>query len=189
VTQSSTAPGEITQWLAAWRAGDADAVQRLMPVVHEALRTIASRHMRHETEGHTLTPTALVHEAWLRLMDQHGMQFTDRTHFLAIASRVMRHVLVDHARRAQADKRSPPLALATDLSTASPDAWALTMIAIDDAMERLAIVDARLARVVECRFFSGLTDEETATILGVTARTVHRDWVRARAWLEMELRD
>lgn len=189
MTQPSPAPGEITHLLAAWQQGDPAAMERLMPLVHDALRGIAARHLRSESDGHTLTPTALVHEAWIRLVDQRHAAFADRTHFLAIASRLMRRVLVDHARRTRADKRTAPLALDATWEHASPDQWALTMIALDDAMERLAQVDQRMARVVECRFFAGLTEEETAVVLGVTARTVHRDWVRARAWLELALRD
>lgn len=183
------APGDITHWLAAWQQGDPAAMERLMPLVHDTLREIAARHLRGESEGHTLTPTALVHEAWLRLVPQRDAAFADRTHFLAIVSRLMRRVLLDHARRTRADKRTARLPLDATWDRASPEQWALTMITLDDAMERLALVDARLARVVECRFFAGLTEDETAAVLGVTARTVHRDWQRARAWLELALRE
>ena len=186
---SAEAPqGEITGWLHAWRAGDAEAMERLMPLVYDALHTLAERHMRRERTGHTLTPTALVHEAWLRLVDQRRADLRDRTHFLSLASRVMRRVLVDHARRAMAGKRSPA-APTLDLATASPEEWSVTMMAIDDALVRLADVDPRLVRVLELRFFGGLTEEETAEVLGVSGRTVHRDWLRARAWLEIALRD
>jgi RNA polymerase sigma-70 factor, ECF subfamily len=181
--------GDITGWLHAWRAGDADAMERLMPLVYDALHALAERHLRHERTGHTLTPTALVHEAWLRLVDQRRAELRDRTHFLSVASRVMRRVLVDHARRALAGKRTPDAAPTLDLATASPEEWSVTMMAIDDALERLAAREPRLVRVVEMRFFGGLTEEETAEVLGVSWRTVHRDWLRARAWLEMALRD
>jgi RNA polymerase sigma-70 factor, ECF subfamily len=181
-------PGDITGWLHAWRAGDAEAMERLMPLVYDALHALAERHMRRERDGHTLTPTALVHEAWLRLVDQRRADLRDRTHFLSLASRVMRRVLVDHARRAMAGKRSP-VAPTLDLATASPEEWSVTMMAIDDALVRLADVDPRLVRVLELRFFGGLTEEETAEVLGVSGRTVHRDWLRARAWLEIALRD
>jgi RNA polymerase sigma factor (TIGR02999 family) len=183
------AAGEVTGWLIAWRSGDTEAMERLMSLVGDALRTMAARHLRREGDGHTLTPTALVHEAWLRLVDQQRATFHDRTHFLAITSRVMRRVLVDHARRARADKRTTPVALPDGFSSASPDEWAVTMLALDVAMEQLAQVDERLARVVDCRFFGGLTEEETGEVLGISVRTVHRDWLRARAWLEMALRD
>lgn len=182
-------PHDITRWLTAWRAGDPEAMEQLMPLLHERLRDLASRHLRREAEGHTLSPTALVHEAWLRLVDQRAAAFEDRTHFLSVASRVMRRVLVDHARRTHAQKRSAPLVWPTDLASASPETWALTVIAVDDALEQLARIDERLARVVECRFFAGLTEEETGRVLGVTARTVHRDWLRARGWLELALRE
>jgi RNA polymerase sigma factor (TIGR02999 family) len=186
---ADAASGEITQWLVAWRSGDTVAMERLMPLVADALRGLASRHLRREVDGHTLTPTALVNEAWLRLVDQQRVDFRDRMHFLAIASRVMRRVLVDYARRTNAHKRLAPAVPLDDLASASPDAWAITMLAIDDAMERLARVDARLARVVECRFFAGLTEEETAEVLAISVRTVHRDWLKARGWLELALRD
>ena len=180
--------GDITGWLLAWRAGDAEAMERLMPLVYDALHALAERHLRRERTGHTLTPTALVHEAWLRLVDQRRAELRDRTHFLSVASRVMRRVLVDHARRAMAGKRSP-VAPTLDLAGASPEEWSVTMMAIDDALDRLAAVDPRLVRVVELRFFGGLTEDETAEVLGVSGRTVHRDWLRARAWLELALRD
>jgi RNA polymerase sigma factor (TIGR02999 family) len=181
--------GEITRWLVAWRSGDGEAMERLMPLVAQALHTVASRHLRRESDGHTLTPTALVNEAWLRLVDQRQATFTDRVHFLAVASRVMRRVLVDYARRTRADKRMMPATFPIDLATATSDEWAITMLAIDDAMTGLAQVEERLARVVECRFFGGLTEEETARVLDISVRTVHRDWLRARAWLELALRD
>ena len=183
------AGGEITGWLIAWRAGDADAMERLMPLVYDALHALAERHLRRERTGHTLTPTALVHEAWLRLVNQRRAELRDRTHFLSVASRVMRRVLVDHARRSMAGKRAPHPPPTLDLATASPEEWSVTMMAIDDALERLGRIDPRLTRVVECRFFGGLTEEETAEVLGVSGRTVHRDWLRARSWLEMTLRD
>lgn len=183
------ATGEITDWLLAWRRGQVESAERLMPPVASALRELAARHMRRETDGHTLTPTALVNEAWLRLAEQQQVEFRDRAHFLAVASRVMRRVLVDYARRTQALKRMP---IGVRLDTFVPGAaedWAFTLLAIDRAMEQLAQVDARLARVVDCRFFAGLTEEETAQTLDISERTMHRDWLRARAWLELALRD
>ena len=182
------APGEITTLLRAWRAGDRAAMDDLAPLVYDALHAIAERHLRRERSGHTLTPTALVHEAWLRLAGQRA-DLRDRTHFLSVASRMMRRVLVDHARRGLAGKRAPDVRPTLDLATASPDEWAVTMIALDTALERLGAIDARLVRVVELRFFGGLTEEEAADVLGVSWRTVHRDWLRARAWLALALRD
>jgi RNA polymerase sigma factor (TIGR02999 family) len=183
-------PGEITALLKAWQAGDREAMDSLAPLVYDTLHAIAGRHLRRERAGHTLTPTALVHEAWLRLAAGAPADLRDRVHFLAIASRVMRRVLVDHARRGLAGKRVPPEARPTlDLATASPDEWAVTMIALNAALEQLAAEEPRLVRVVEMRFFGGLTEEEVAEVLGVSSRTVHRDWLRVRAWLELALRD
>lgn len=185
-----TGPGPITQLLASWSAGDAAAMEQLLPLLYDLLRDVAERQLRREGEGHTLTPTALVHEAWLRLAGQSGAGITDRTHFLAVASGTMRRILVDHARRRLAQKRTtvlPPPAL--DLATASPEEWAVTVIAVHDALGRLGEVDERLQRVVEYRFFGGLTEEETAAVLGVTSRTVHRDWLKAKGWLLLALRD
>ncbi|MCC6244072.1 MAG: sigma-70 family RNA polymerase sigma factor [Gemmatimonadaceae bacterium] len=181
--------GDITRWLNAWRDGDPDAMERLMPMVGDALRHIAERHLQREVVGHTLSPTALVHEAWLRLVERSQAQYEDRVHFLAVASRVMRRVLVDHARRARAAKRVAPTAIDTSQLASPHDDWAVTLIALDTAMDRLAQIEPRLAQVVDCRFFGGLTEDETAVILEVSSRTVHRDWLRARAWLEIALRD
>ncbi|MCC6245810.1 MAG: sigma-70 family RNA polymerase sigma factor [Gemmatimonadaceae bacterium] len=184
-----TPSDDITGWLSAWRDGDPQAMERLMPLMHATLRGLAAKHLQREDQGHTLSPTALVHEAWLRLVNQRQAKFEDRGHFLSLASRVMRRVLVDHARHLQAGKRTVPAHLPHDLEGSSTDEWVLTVIAVDDALDRLAEVDARLARVVECRFYAGLTEEETAEVLGITARTVHRNWLRARGWLEIALRD
>lgn len=181
--------GEITRWLVAWRGGDPEAMERLMPMVSESLRHIAARHLQRESDGHTLSPTALVHEAWLRLVEHQHAAYEDRVHFLAVASRVMRRVLVDHARRARAAKRVAPSAIDTTPLASPHDDWAVTLIALDTAMDKLAQIEPRLARVVDCRFFGGLTEDETAEILDVSTRTVHRDWLRARAWLELALRD
>lgn len=183
-------PGPITDLLRSWSDGNADAMDRLLPLIYQLLHDVAARHLRKESAGHTLTPTALVHEAWMRLASQSRLTITDRTHFLSLASGAMRRVLVDHARRRLADKRvAPPPVESLDLASASPDEWAVTVIAVHDALARLAAVDERLFRVVECRFFGGLTEEETAQVLGVGVRTVHRDWLKARGWLLMALRD
>ncbi len=187
-----TAPADptasITDLLLAWRAGREDAMEALVPVLYEAMRRLAERHLGRESDGHTLTPTALVNEAWLRLVDQTRVQVNDRTHFMALVSRTMRHILVDHARRRLAGKRVPPARATLDLaSAANADEWAVMLIALDDALLGLAQVDERLYRVVECRFFGGLTEEETGAVLGVTGRTVHRDWLRARSWLQLRL--
>jgi RNA polymerase sigma factor (TIGR02999 family) len=181
--------GEITRWLTAWRSGESEAMDRLMPLVGDTLHQMASRQLQRESPGHTLSPTALVHEAWLRIADHQQVTYQDRLHFLAVASRVMRRVLIDHARRARAAKRSPLSTIDTVALTTPTDDWVVTLIALDSALDQLAQIEARLARVVECRFFGGLTEDETAAVLDISARTVHRDWLRARAWLEIALRD
>lgn len=179
----------VTDLLRAWSAGDQGAMDRLLPLLYQLLHDVAARHLRHESPGHTLTPTALVHEAWMRLTVRGHANVNDRSHFLALASGAMRHVLVDHARRRLAGKRTVLAAPALDLATASPEEWAVTVMAVHDALGQLAAVDERLHRVVECRFFGGLTEEETAQALGVASRTVHRDWLKAKAWLLVALRD
>lgn len=166
-----------------------EAAEDLFPKVYRELREIADRLLRREAVGHTLQPTALVHEAWFKLAGPSAPAPVDRAHFLALAARAMRQVLVDHARRRHATKRGGPrvadLAIADDrLGLVLP---LDDLIALDDALTRLAANDERLARVVELRFFAGLSEDEVAGVLGVTTRTVQRDWVRARAWLHAEL--
>jgi RNA polymerase sigma factor (TIGR02999 family) len=182
---------QVTDLLAAWRRGETDALDRLFPLVYDELRRVASRQLGREATGHTLDTTALVHEAYLRLVDQNRVAWADRAHFFAIAARAMRRVLLDHARRHHANKRGGGV-LPSTLDDATPegsngdadaDSRAATLIALDEALGRLETVDDRLSRVVECRFFGGLTEEETAEALGITARTVRRDWVKAKAWL------
>lgn len=193
---------EITEQLAAVRGGDDGAAwERLAPLVYAELRAIAHRQLHRERDEHTLNTTALVHEAYLRLVDQRHPQWRDRTHFFAMAATVMRRVLVDYARAYRTVKRGRvreqiPLDAATAAlesgagagsSLAVAAGRAEVLVALDDALDRLATVDQRLVRVVECRFFGGLTEKETAAALGVTERTVRRDWVRAREWLVREL--
>jgi RNA polymerase sigma factor (TIGR02999 family) len=175
---------DITTQLQAWRAGDPAAREALFPLVYEELRRIARRQLRREHDGHTLDTTALVHEAYLRLVDQTRADWADRSHFFAVAASAMRRVLVDYARRYRADKRGgAPLRVSlTDVMLVAEER-ADTLVALDDALRELSDVDERLGRVVECRFFAGLTEEETAQVLGVTARTVRRDWTKAKGWL------
>ena len=190
-------PHAITDALAALRGGDPDAINRLVPVVYAELSRMAHRQLGLEVAGHTLSTTALVHEAYLRLVDQTRTQWVDRVQFFAIAAQAMRRVLVDHARRHQALRRGGAEMHAVSLGALEAvDAGMLSsgdradiLLALDEALQRLAILDARQARVVECRFFGGLTEAETAAALGVTDRTVSRDWVKARGWLYQELRD
>ena len=186
---SSPAAPEITRLLDAHRAGAPDALDRLMPLVYGELRRIAHRHLSRGRGPETIHTTALVHEAYLRLAGPTPPAAADRAHFFAIASTAMRHVLVDYARRRTALKRGGG-AHATTLSGAkglAVDARAEEVLALDDALGRLAALDERLARVVEMRFFGGMEVEEVAAALGVSDRTVKRDWRKARAFLQVEL--
>ena len=200
--QPTHAQHEITERLVALRGSDEPgAWESLVPLVYTELRAIAHRQLKRERGGHTLNTTALVHEAYLRLVDQHGVEWQDRAHFFGIAARVMRLVLIDYARSRRAARRAgayrplPVDATAGALESGAGASDALVaaderaeeLIALDEALTRLAALDERLVRVVECRFFGGLTEEETAAVLGVTARTVRRDWVKAKAWLQRAL--
>jgi RNA polymerase sigma factor (TIGR02999 family) len=187
----------ITEALGALRAGAPDALDRLVPLVYDDLARMAHRQLGLEAPGHTLSTTALVHEAYLRLVDQTRAQWADRAQFFAVAAHVLRRVLVDHARRHAAARRGgarrrtvslEALEAADSAELAAGDRGDV-LLALDEALERLAALDPRQARVVECRFFGGLTEAETAEALGVTARTVTRDWVKARGWLYQALRD
>lgn len=185
---------EITEALAALRDGSPDALDRLMPLVYDQLRQVAHRQLDAEPTGHTLSTTALVHEAYLRLVDQTRAQWQDRAHFFAIASRLMRRILIDYARRHRAERRgglpdgSPPTPVSLDEVELPVAERAEALLALNDALDRLAQLDERMAKVVECRFFAGLTEAETAAALGVSQRTVAREWAVARGWLYQELR-
>src|SRR5262245_1562720 len=178
---------DITLLLLKWRAGDDAAHERVFPLVYDELQRIAHRHMTRERQGHTLDTTTLVHEAYLKLAGQRAT-WNDRVHFYSIAAEAMRRVLVDCARRYRATKRgsSPErISLTDDMLVA--DARAETLLALDAALIQLAGIDDRLSRVVECRFVGGRTEQETAKALGVTARTVRRDWLKAKGWLRQTL--
>lgn len=193
---SPAQPHAITDALAAMRAGDARAMDQLVPLVYEELARIAHRQLGLEAPGHTLSTTALVHEAYLRLVDQTRAQWADRAQFFGVAAHSMRRVLVDHARRHRAARRggahrrhvSLDALEAGDVAGLAASERADILVAMDEALEQLAALDPRQARVVECRFFGGLTEAETAEALGVTPRTVARDWVKARGWLYQALR-
>jgi RNA polymerase sigma factor (TIGR02999 family) len=180
----------VTDTLLALRQGDGGAVDRLFPLVYDDLHRIAHRQLRRERPGHTLNTTAIVHEAYLDLVDQTRVEWIDRAHFVGAAAFVMRRVLLEYARAHHAAKRGGGLANVTldDALLASADERADTLLVIDDALTRLAAIDPRLARVVECRFFGGLTAAETAETLGITERTVERDWVKAKALLAHSLK-
>jgi RNA polymerase sigma factor (TIGR02999 family) len=176
-------PSEVTQLLHALDQGDESAFERLIPLVYEDLRSIAHRRMKNEKEGHTLDTSAVVHEAYIRLAEQPG-EWRDRKHFFAIASRVMRHILVDHARAREAEKRGGGgIPVPLEGSGARVEPKVVDLLELNDALSRLSRLDDRLALVVECRFFGGLSMEETAEALDVSVRTATRDWKRARAYL------
>ena len=173
---------EVTELLRAWRGGDAGAGERVLPVIYAELRRLAGAKLAGAEAGATLQPTALVHEAFLRLAGQRA-DFENRAHFLAIASTLMRRVLIDHARARQAAKRPRGVPLTLPTGLAGGAGVEVELLDLDRALERLAAEHPRPARVVEMRFFAGLTEGEIGEALGLTERTVHRDWTFARAWL------
>jgi RNA polymerase sigma-70 factor (ECF subfamily) len=183
-------PGDITRLLRQHLAGEVEAFDRLVPLVYERLREIARRQLRRQANAPTLDTTALVHEAYLQLVDETGVSWQDRSHFYAITARAMRRIVVDHVRQRVALKRGGgQAALALDEDVVG-GGWGNTemVIAIDRALDSLSAFNERLSRLVECRFFAGMTEEETAEALGISVRTVQRDWIRAQAWLRRELR-
>jgi RNA polymerase sigma factor (TIGR02999 family) len=178
---------DVTGLLEAFEGGDRHALDRVLPIVYEELRRIAHSQLQRERPDHTLSTTEVVHEAYLKLLEHGRVTPGEHVRFLAVASTAVRRALTEHARRRDAEKRGGgqrPLTLDEEIAAAaSPD----HLLALDEALTRLAALDERLARVVECRYFGGLTEDETAAALGVTSRTVRRDWVKARAWLYREL--
>lgn len=181
----STPPGEVTRLLEAAEAGDRDALDRLVPLVYEDLRRVAHRQLDRESGGHTLQTTALIHEAYLKLAGGGSVGATSRAHFLAIAARAMRQVLVDYARKRKAAKRGGGVISVTLGDEPQPaDASAEDLLALDEALEQL---EPRQRQVIECRFFGGMEEKDIAVALGVSERTVRRDWVKARAWLYKSL--
>lgn len=181
---------QVTRLIEALRAGDDAAFDRMLPLVYDELRRIAHRQLGGQGAGLTLNTTALVHESYLKLVGGSRLEWSDRAHFFAVAARAMRHILIDHARKHRTAKRGGHLQrVSLDEAAGSVEAQADALLALDQALERLAALDERLRRVVECRFFGGMTEDETATALGVTPRTVRRDWLKARMWLYAELSD
>ncbi len=177
---------DITALLKDWSGGDREALERLMPVVYGELKRLAASYLRSERPDHTLQPTALVHEAFLRLQGQRSVIWSNRGHFFGIAARIMRRILVDHARRRRAAKRDG-VVLRLTLVDAGADDRAPELIALDSALTSLEELDPQQARVVELRFFGGLTVEETAEAAGISTATVKREWRTARAWLRREI--
>jgi len=184
---------EITEALFALRDREPAAKDRVMELVYDQLCRVAHRQLDAESTGHTLTTTALVHEAYLKLVDQTRTRWQDRRHFFAIASRVMRRILIDYARRHRAVRRgglpdgTPPTPVSLDEAELPVAERAEALLALDEALDRLDRFDPRLARIVECRYFAGLTEAETAAALGVSQRTVAREWAVAKGWLYQEL--
>lgn len=181
-------PTDVTGLLQKWTAGDTSAMEQLTPLIYDELRRLAHRHLRRERRDHTLQSTALVHEVWLRLVDQKQAKWRDRAHFFAIGSQMIRRILVDHARAQHREKRGGGATmLVLDEAIDLPRQRGLELIALDDALQDLARLDARQSQVIELRFFAGLSIDETAEALGISKATVHRDWITGRAWLLREL--
>ena len=180
----------VTTLLLAWSGGDRDALDQLVPLVHDELRRRARRAMSHERADHPLQPTALVNEVYLRLIDMREVQWTDRAHFLALAARLMRRILVDLARSQLTQKRGAGAVTVSleEESLMAPGRGRENLLALDEALQALAALDPRRSQVVELRFFAGLEVDETAAVLRVSRRTVIRDWTLARMWLVRELR-
>ncbi len=185
---TASSPNKVTQLLLDWSEGDKAALDKLMPLVHEELRRLAHHYMGRERPGHTLQTTALVNEAYLRLIDQRSVHWQNRTHFFGIASQLMRRILVDHARARNYAKRGGGAHQVSldEAMVVSPER-AADVVALDDALSALAEIDERKRQIVEMRFFGGLSIEETAEVLGVSPGTVMRDWTLAKAWLHREI--
>jgi len=181
-------PENITDLLVSYGRGDKESLDKLMPVVYDELRRQAARYLRREQAGHTLQTTALIHEAYVRLVDQRNVQWQNRAHFFGIAAQMMRRILVDHARTKKRAKRGgSDIRVSLDDATVAVKGQDLDVVAVDEALSRLEQIDKQQSRVVELRFFSGLTVEETAEVMGISPATVKRDWSMAKAWLHREL--
>jgi RNA polymerase sigma factor (TIGR02999 family) len=179
---------DVTRLLAALASGEPEAMDQLLPVIYDELKGLAAAQLRRERGEHTLGATALVHEAFLRLVDQRAVDWRGRSHFFGIAAQAMRRILVDHARRRTAHKRSRDQQITLD--TAVPiaaDSDSDEILGVHEALERLALLDERQAKLVELRYFAGFTLDETADLLGISPATAYRDWAMARAWLQREL--
>lgn len=187
---ATSAPKDVTDLLIDWGNGDQQALNKLMPMVYDELRRLANRHLRNERPGHTLQTTALVHEAYLKLVEQKKANWQNRVQFFAAAAQVMRHILVDYARSRRAFKRGGDYCrLSLDEAVMSSKEKDPDLLTLNDALNGLAALDPQQSRVVELRVFGGLTVEETAEALGVSPRTVKREWSMAKAWLHKQLKD
>jgi RNA polymerase sigma factor (TIGR02999 family) len=188
VQVSQTPPPELTRLLANWGQGDAEARDALIPLIYAELRGIARRYLRRERPDHTLQSAALVNEAYLRMRRQEPGKFENRAQFFGFAAQMMRHILVDHARGRLAAKRgagAPRLSLDPEIAT--PEKHEVDLVVLDDALNKLAELDAPQSRLIELRYFGGLSIEETAVVMGISPATVKREWVTARAWLKREI--
>lgn len=184
----ATPQPDVTRLLVEWKDGNAGAFDEMAPLVYDELRRLARSYLRRERPGHTLQSTAIVHEAYLRLVDQQSVSWQNRSHFYGVAAQMIRRILVDHARARRTQKRGeggPKISL--DEAIGAQQSRDLDLVALDDALEALGSIDPRQSRLVELRFFAGLSVEETAEVLGVSTATVKRDWTSARAWLKREL--
>ena len=181
-------PEEITQLLLSWSNGDDAALEQLIPLVYPELKRVARRYMGRESPGHTLQTSALINEAYLQLVDQQAVKWQDRAHFFRMASRVMRNILIDHARKHGYQKRGAgAIHVALDDVTIAQGSRAAELVALDDALTALAAVDPRKVELVELRFFGGLTVDETAEVMGLSSITIKREWRSAKAWLQTEI--
>src|SRR5215212_2351258 len=178
----------VSALLARARSGDSSALANVFPLIYDELRRLAQQQLRREPDGHTLSPTALVHEAYMRLIDYSRIECAGRAHFMAVAATAMRRILVDHARGHRSVKRGGALRrVSIDSVELGTEERAELLIAVDEALQRLKELDQRQAQVVECRFFGGMTEEETAEALGIGVRTARRDWLKAKSWLYGDL--
>jgi len=180
---AAPSPKEVTRLLVDWGNGDQAALDELIPLVYDELRRLAGRYMRRESEGHTLQTSALVNEAYLRLVDQQNVKWQNRAHFFGVAAQLMRRILVDHARSRSRAKRGGGVQMVPLAEQAGISQELADVIALDDALKNLAEMDPRKSQIVEMKFFGGLTTEEVAEVLNVTSRTVEREWRKAKAWL------
>jgi len=181
---AAPSPEEVTQLLLAWREGDEAALGELLPLVYDELHRLAARYMRRESPGHTMQTSALVNEAFIRLIDQRQVQWQNRAHFFGIAAQLMRRILLDHARGQARGKRGGGVhRVSFDEGAIVSEQRAAELIALDDALNALAAFDSRKSRIVELRFFGGLSNEEVTEVMGMSLRTVEREWRKAKAWL------
>jgi RNA polymerase sigma-70 factor (ECF subfamily) len=187
-TAMATSPHEVTQLLVDWRGGDHSALDRLMLLVYDELHALARRYMKRERGDHTLQTTALVNEAYLKLVGRHSPDWQNRAHFFGVAAQVMRHLLIDHARsRRYARRGGSTVRITLDENVAASPGESVDLLALNEVLDRLDAIDERKRRIVELRYFGGLSVEETAEVLGLSAITIKREWLKSKAWLYREL--